>query len=195
MADRTSTLRRLIRRPWRLLLRSCNSVNAGLTRLRFVARPIQVGSDTWISWRSVVRAGVGGRIRIGDRCEIDPYAMLLGYGGEISLGNDCSLNPFVILYGHGGLHVGNGVRIAAHVVIIPANHNPSTSDVPLRDSGLTTKGIRIDDEVWIGAGARILDGVRIGRGAIVGAGAVVTQSVDAGCTVAGVPARVVRRRS
>jgi acetyltransferase-like isoleucine patch superfamily enzyme len=79
-------------------------------------------------------------------------------------------------------------------VIIPANHNPPTVDTALRDTGVTARGIRIDDDVWIGAGARILDGVHIGAHAIIGAGSVVTKSVPANATVAGVPAKVIRQR-
>ena len=50
----------------------------------------------------------------------------------------------------------------------------------------------IEDEVFIGAGARILGDVRIGRCATIGANAVVLQSVPVGAVVAGVPARVIR---
>ena len=45
------------------------------------------------------------------------------------------------------------------------------------------------------SGAVIMGGVRIGAGALVGAGAVVTRDVAPGETVAGVPARVLRRHS
>ena len=50
----------------------------------------------------------------------------------------------------------------------------------------------IEDEVFIGAGAKILGDVTIGKGATIGANAVVLQSVPAGAVVAGVPARVIR---
>ena len=43
----------------------------------------------------------------------------------------------------------------------------------------------IGDDVYIGAGARILGNVRIGNGATVGANAVVTRDVPAGATVVG----------
>jgi acetyltransferase-like isoleucine patch superfamily enzyme len=46
----------------------------------------------------------------------------------------------------------------------------------------------------IGSGATLLCGITIGEGALVGAGSVVTKDVPAGATVAGNPARVMRRR-
>jgi acetyltransferase-like isoleucine patch superfamily enzyme len=102
------------------------------------------------------------------------------------------LNPFAIVYGHGGVRIGDGVRIAAHTVIIPANHNPPSDGVPLHLSGTTRKGIVIEDGVWLGAGACILDGAHIARNAIVGAGSVVTKPVAENVTVAGVPARMIK---
>ncbi len=51
----------------------------------------------------------------------------------------------------------------------------------------------IGDRVKIGAGAKILGPVRVGDGAHIGANAVVIRDVDPGTTVAGVPARPIRR--
>lgn len=51
----------------------------------------------------------------------------------------------------------------------------------------------IGDNVYIGAGARILGGVTIGSGASIGANAVVLTDVPAGATAVGVPARIIRR--
>lgn len=53
--------------------------------------------------------------------------------------------------------------------------------------------IKIGNHVWIGQGANILKGVAIGDGAIIAAGAIVTKDVPAGCIVAGVPAKVIRK--
>lgn len=50
----------------------------------------------------------------------------------------------------------------------------------------------IGNDVYIGAGAKVIGGVTIGDGARVGANAVVVHDVPANCTVVGVPARVVR---
>ena len=55
-------------------------------------------------------------------------------------------------------------------------------------------GIVIEDDVWVGAGVRVMDGVRIGRGSVIGAGAVVTKSIPPNSVAVGMPARVVGQR-
>ena len=51
----------------------------------------------------------------------------------------------------------------------------------------------IGDNVYIGAGAKILGPVTVGDNAVIGANAVVTRDVPPNCTVAGMPARIIRR--
>jgi acetyltransferase-like isoleucine patch superfamily enzyme len=63
---------------------------------------------------------------------------------------------------------------------------------PIIEQGITAKGIVVEDNAWIGAGAIVCDGVRIGKGAVVGAGAVVVEDVPPHTVVAGVPAKVVK---
>lgn len=52
----------------------------------------------------------------------------------------------------------------------------------------------IENDVWIGSGVKIMEGVRIMNGAIVAAGAVVTKDVLPYSIVAGIPARVIKKR-
>ncbi len=133
-------------------------------------------------------------MKIGPYTRIHEQALLLSYGGDIELGENCSVNPFCVLYGLGGLKIGNGVRIATHTVIVPANHGFDDPDTFIFRQAETRKGIVIEDDVWIGSGCRILDGVCIGRGSVIGAGAVVTRSIPAYSIAAGVPARVIGQR-
>jgi acetyltransferase-like isoleucine patch superfamily enzyme len=139
--------------------------------------------------------GRGGSIRLGPSTIIQPRAILdTGPGGRIELGSHNSVNPYCVVYGHGGLTTGNYVRIAAHTVIIPANHVYDDVDVPISRQGLRKEGIRIGDDVWVGSGCRILDGVTIGNGAVLAAGAVVHRDVEPYTVVGGVPARLLKRR-
>ena len=52
----------------------------------------------------------------------------------------------------------------------------------------------VEDNVLIGANAVVIEGVRIGEGAVVAAGSVVLEDVAPGMVVAGVPARVVKKK-
>jgi len=54
-------------------------------------------------------------------------------------------------------------------------------------------GVKIDDLAWVGIGAVVRENIRVGRGAFVAAGAVVIKDVAPGVTVAGVPARPIKR--
>ena len=52
--------------------------------------------------------------------------------------------------------------------------------------------VRIEENVWIGAGAIILPGVTIGKNSVIGAGSVVTRDIPENVVAMGVPCRVVR---
>ncbi len=53
----------------------------------------------------------------------------------------------------------------------------------------------LGDDIYVGAGAKIIGPVRVGSGARIGANAVVVRDVEPLTTVVGIPAKVVRRRA
>lgn len=136
----------------------------------------------------------GGVIEIGEGTVIQHGVIIATYGGNIRIGKQCSVNPYCVLYGHGGLDIGNFVRIATHSVIIPADHIYSDTNTPIYLQGLRRQGVRISDDVWIGAGCKILDGVIISKGAVLAAGCVVTTDVEANSVYGGVPAKYIKKR-
>jgi len=92
-----------------------------------------------------------------------------------------------------GLYIGHfgGIHINGFAVI--GNNCNIQQDVTL---GKVNRGARagapvIGNNVFIGAGAKILGRIHVGDGAAIGANAVVTRDVPAGMAVAGVPARVI----
>ena len=52
---------------------------------------------------------------------------------------------------------------------------------------------RIGNDVMLGAGCVLLGDIEVGDGAVIGANAVVTKSVPAGCIALGVPAKIGKR--
>jgi len=84
--------------------------------------------------------------------------------------------------------IGPGARI------LGSAHTGLPIDVPVSQTDLDIKPVRIHEWVDVGTNAVILPGVTVGKGAIVGAGAVVRSDVPAFAIVAGVPARFIRWR-
>ena len=93
------------------------------------------------------------------------------------------------------ISIGNLVLIAGQCYIGVGRYPLDRNGTPMKEQGSYSNGpIEIGDDVWIGAGVKILDNIKIGEGAVFGAGAVVTHDVDAYSIVGGVPARVIGQR-
>jgi len=135
-------------------------------------------------------------IKIGANSFVRSFAMINAGPPEgfVRIGRNSGIGQGTILYGNGGLTIGDNVMIAGQCFVVASSHQFDDPTKPISEQGYTAKGIVIEDNVWIGAGAKILDGVTIGKGGIVGANAVVTRSVPPGEHVGGIPARPLARR-
>jgi acetyltransferase-like isoleucine patch superfamily enzyme len=78
--------------------------------------------------------------------------------------------------------------------VLGSMHTGLPPDVPIIQTDLEIKPVRVSAWADVGVNAVVLPGVTIGKGAIVGAGAVVTRDVAPFSVVAGVPARFMRWR-
>lgn len=160
---------------------------------RAAQREVQraVGGDTGIGERCYVAESAAvfpDRLRLGDDSYIAAHAYVTG---ELDTGSHCTLNPFTTV--RGNVVLGDGVRIGAHTSLLGFNHSMAP-DRPVFRQPLTSRGIRIGDDVWIGSHVIVVDGVTIGDHCVIGAGAVVTRSLPAWSVAAGNPARVLRDR-
>lgn len=126
---------------------------------------------------------------LGDRSYVAAGAYLTG---ELRLGRDCSINPYTVVRGE--VSIGDAVRIGAHTSILGFNHTMDDPEIEVFRQPLTSRGIRIGDDVWIGSHVVVLDGVTVGDRAVLAAGAVVTKDVPAGAVVGGNPARLIKWR-
>lgn len=156
---------------------------------------IRLGKGVFVASGAEIVAGKNERVEIGDDSFIHRGVLLYPYGGKIRIGKNVGINPYCVIYGHGGVEIGDDVLIATSCVIIPANHRRERLDLPIRSQGLICKGIKIENNVWLGARSVVLDGVKIGEGAVVGAGSVVSRDIPPNSIAVGVPAKVIRMRT
>ncbi len=155
---------------------------------------ISISKRTKLSSDCKIEVRLGGTISIDSGTEILDGVMLFSYGGKIEIGKNCSINPYTIIYGHGNTKIGDNVLIAGQTMIIPANHNFNNTNIPIREQGVTTLGITIESDVWIGHGCTILDGVTIGTGSVIAAGSVVNKDIPPHTVNGGVPSKVLKNR-
>lgn len=130
---------------------------------------VVLGSGTALRSGVKINTGLDGWCQIGSKTHISHMSILAAAGG-ISIGAHCGISSGVIIY---------------------SRTYDRTGSVPLSEAKTIYAPVRIGDGVHIGMGVRIMPGVTIGDDAVIGAGAVVTQHVEPGTTVVGVPARPV----
>jgi len=158
-------------------------------------------------WRAIARrcghglqvgSGVGFKhletFEIGDSVFIGAQAYMQGrFDGTTIIGNNVWIGPQAYLDAR-DLVLEDYVGWGPGAKVLGSAHTGLPVDVPIVQTDLVIKPIRIGAWADIGTNATILPGVTVGKGAIVGAGAVVTHDVAPYAIVAGVPARFLRWR-
>jgi len=134
-------------------------------------------------------------IEIQNDVYIGHYTILKGYyKNKMIIGEGTWIGQQCFFHSAGGIEIGSHVGIGPGVKILTSSHTLDNIDSPILHNPVEFAPVRICDNSDIGVNAIILPGVTIGIGAQVGAGAVVTQSVEDYAVVAGVPAKVLYYR-
>ncbi|NEZ55989.1 acyltransferase [Adonisia turfae] len=141
-------------------------------------------------------SGVEAGITLGDNVIVSRNCVIQSKTAAVTIGNNTDIGCNTIISSSGGISIGASVLIAGNCYIGGGRYITDRLDLPMMQQGVYTKGaVKIGDDVWLGAGAIVLDGVQIGKGCIVGAGAVVTKNLPDYTVATGVPAKAVRQRS
>jgi len=161
------------RATWRALARSFGD-GVQISRGVLCRHPetFEIGSGVFLGDQAILQGRFDGRCVIGDHVWIGPQSYFDA--------RDLVIEDYV--------GWGPGAKV------LGSTHTGVPADVPIIQTDLTIKPVRIGAWADIGVNAVILPGVTIGKGAIVGAGAVVTTDVEPFTIVAGVPAKFLRRR-
>jgi len=108
---------------------------------------------------------------------------------KLKIGKNTHINRGCFFDARAGISIGNNVSISHQVTLLTGSH-----DVNLPNFPDIYHPIKIEDYVWIGINATVLQGVTIGEGAVVAAGAVVTKDVEPYTIVGGIPAKKIGMR-
>ncbi len=160
---------------------------------------------------------VGKNVTIDKRCDIDGYAInqlkfgnnvkigaysfisctshLSKYGKGIEIGNNSACGRFTEFGAAGGIEIGNDVIMGSYISFHSENHNFSDNSKLIREQGVTSQGIKIGNNVWVGAKATFLDGAVVGNNCVVAAGAVVNTIFPDNVVIGGIPAKILKNRT
>jgi acetyltransferase-like isoleucine patch superfamily enzyme len=158
---------------WRALARGFgDGVRVGRGVLCHHPETFTIGAGVFIGDQVVLQGRVDGTCTIGDRTWIGPQSY---FDARDLVIEEC-------------VGWGPGAKV------LGSEHTGIPVDVPIMETDLTIRPVRIGAWSDVGVNAVILPGVTIGRGAMVGAGAIVTRDVEPFAVVAGVPAKFLRWR-
>ena len=155
------------------------------------------------SFGNGVKVGVGVLVlhphtfEIGDAVFIGNQTYLQGrHDGHCVIGAHTWIGP-QSYFDCRDLELGEYVGWGPGAKVLGSEHTGEPIDVPIIQTDLVIKPVRVGDGADIGVNAVLLPGVTIGKGAIVGAGAVVTRDtqVPPNAIYAGVPAKLLRLRT
>ncbi len=161
----------------RVLLRAlCKRVGdgmrVGLGVLVLHPQTFEIGDAVFIGNQSFLQGRHDGRFIVGAHTWLGPHAYL-----------DCR-----------DLELGEYVGWGPGAKVLGSEHTGEPVDVPIIQTDLVIKPVRVGRGADVGVNAVLLPGVTVAEGAIVGAGAVVTKDVPAYAVVGGVPAKLLRFR-
>jgi acetyltransferase-like isoleucine patch superfamily enzyme len=180
-----------------LLLGACGrNVTFGQNVVLRHPHKIRIGNDVVVDDNVLLDAkGVDNRgIVLEDGVFLGRNTILSSKNGYIHLEERANLGFNCEIFAADQVRVGRDVMLAAYVYLVGGDHMHDRTDVPVSQQGRIGLPIHIGEGSWLGAHAVVAGGVSVGEQAIIGAGAVVLESVPAYHTAAGVPAKIIRDR-
>jgi acetyltransferase-like isoleucine patch superfamily enzyme len=134
----------------------------------------------------------GNNVKIGEHSWVSCTSHFSKYGQGFTIGNNSACGKFCEFGAAGGVTIGNDVIMGSYISFHSENHNFNDMTQLIREQGVTSKGISIGNNVWVGAKATFLDGSVVGNNCVVAAGSVIKGVFPDKVVIGGVPAKILK---
>lgn len=135
----------------------------------------------------------GNNVRIGSFSSISSTSHMSKYGIGLKMGNNSGIGRFAEFGASGGIEIGTDVIMGSYISFHSENHNFEDLTRPIREQGVTSKGIKLGNNIWVGAKVTFLDGCKIGNNSVIAAGAIVKGSFPDNVVIGGIPAKILKQ--
>lgn len=112
---------------------------------------------------------------------------------KVRIGENTTIGFYTFVYASKSITIGSNCLIAPFVYIVDSDHSIDKNTLINQQPNISAP-IVIEDDVWIGTGAKILKGVTLSKGSVVAAGSVVKESTEAYGIYGGIPAKKISER-
>lgn len=162
--------------------------------LRIWATKVEVAARFDVLLEPAVVIKHPARLSFGRKCTLQAGSYVYGSrsGADVVFGDWVVVAAGAMVLGEGGVRVGDGTHLGPHVVVT-SQYGDARGERITDSPTVKTKPIVIGRGCWIGSGAVIMPGVVLGDRCTVAPGSVVYGRFPDDSTLAGNPARLVRR--
>lgn len=167
----------------------CSVSNAG--NIRF-GHNVTIEKQTRLDGYAAQPIVLGDNVRIGAYSYLTCTSHLSKYGIGLKMGANSAIGDFTHFGASGGIEIGTDVIMGSYISFHSENHNFNDTTRLIREQGVTSKGIKLGNNIWVGAKVTFLDGCQIGDNSVVAAGAVVSGTFPPNSIIGGVPAKILK---
>jgi len=159
---------------------------------------ISFGSNVTIENNCFIDAYAANKVIFGNNVKIGAFSSLSitshmsKYGVGFKIGNNSGVGRFAEFGSSGGIEIGEDVIMGSYVSFHSENHNFKDISKPIREQGVTSEGIKLGNNIWVGAKVTFLDGCKVGNNCVIAAGAVVKGVFPNNVVIGGVPAKIIK---
>ncbi|WLE95581.1 MAG: acyltransferase [Candidatus Electrothrix communis] len=153
------------------------------------------GSGLVVKYNAEFQITDNALLEFGKNCTIQNYSFfqLTKPMPKVYVGDNSVIGRHSMITAKNLIRIGRNVLMGAGVQVIDHSHGIKKGMI-IKDQPAEIGEVVIGDDVWIGAGAKLLMNSHVGQGAVIGANAVITNDIPPYAIVVGAPARVIKYR-
>ena len=121
----------------------------------------------------------GKRIKFGKKVTFRRgFSLMIDKNAKVEIGDGTFFNNYCSINAINIVKIGKNCLFGENVKIYDHNHIFNKKTIPIKEQGFKSEAVSIGDDCWICSNVIILKSSKIGNNSVIGAGCVISDSVD-----------------